>query len=158
MGVIAGSDDHKGKNGTVIEEAGYPRMYPGVTGVWARENSREAIFEAIKAKRTYGFMLGRPEGEMGGRIEIDFRINGHYMGECISRDERGELKIYFNVKSDVPLKSVTVVKNCRNYVVFTYGRELVFDYRQENETDSYYLRVELQDGRFGWTSPIWVIA
>ena len=27
---------------------------------------------------------------------------------------------------------------------------------QENDVDSYYLRVELQDGRFGWTSPIWV--
>ncbi|MBE6608714.1 MAG: DUF3604 domain-containing protein [Ruminococcaceae bacterium] len=154
IGVIAGSDDHSGTNGRVTEE-GYPFMYPGVTGVWASENSREAIFEALAARRTYGFMLGRPEGEMQGRIEIDFRINSHYMGECISR-ENGELKIYFNVRSDVPVKNITIVKNCRDIMVFRYNRECVFDYRQENEIDNFYLRVELQDGRFGWTSPIYV--
>ena len=31
----------------------------------------------------------------------------------------------------------------------------IIDYRQELETDCYYLRVELEDGRCGWTSPIW---
>ena len=30
----------------------------------------------------------------------------------------------------------------------------IIDYRQEQETDCYYLRVELEDGRCGWTSPI----
>lgn len=156
IGVIAGSDDHGGNNGRVVESVGYPAMYPGVTGVWARENSREAIFEALKARRTFAFMLGLPEGEMGGRMEIDFRINGHYMGESIKRNEKGELEIYFNVKSDVPIKEITVVKNCRNYILFRYARELFLDYRQENEVDYYYLRVELKDGRFGWSSPIWV--
>lgn len=155
-GVIAGSDSHCGMGGIIIEERGYPKMYPGITGVWAKENSREAIFEALKAKRTYGFMLGKPEGEMRGRMEIDFRINAHYMGESITRDENGEIRIYFNVRSDVPVKTVTIVKNCRNYLVFGQERELVLDYKQEHATDSYYLRVELLDGRFGWTSPIWV--
>ena len=51
---------------------------------------------------------------------------------------------------------MTLVKNCRNYVVFTTGKQLIFDYCQEQPTDYYYLRVELEDGRFGWTSPIWV--
>ena len=40
--------------------------------------------------------------------------------------------------------------------MFAYNKELIFDYEQEQDTDSYYIRVELQDGRFGWTSPIWV--
>ena len=36
------------------------------------------------------------------------------------------------------------------------GYEIIFDYKQESACDYYYLRVELTDGRFGWTSPIWV--
>lgn len=156
IGCIGGSDDHGGRNGLVVEQYGYPEMYPGVTGVWAVENTHDAIFDALAAKRTYAFMLGKQDGEMGGRIVIDFRINGHWMGETITRDEEKDLKIYFDVKADVPIKAVTLVKNCRNYAMFGYGRELIFDYEQETDTDSFYLRVELRDGRFGWTSPIWV--
>ena len=156
VGCIAGSDDHYGRNGIVVEGGGYPKMYPGVTGVWATENTHDAIFDAIAAKRTYAFMLGRADGEMRGRMEIDFRINGHWMGETIKRPEDRDLKIFFDVKADVPVKAVTLVKNCRNYIMLTYNKELIFDYDQEQDTDSYYIRVELQDGRFGWTSPIWV--
>ena len=93
---------------------------------------------------------------MQGRMEIDFRINGHYMGEVISRPEGRDLHIFYRVKADVPVKRVTLVKNCRNYVALTAASELIFDYKQENATDYFYLRVELADGRFGWTSPIWV--
>lgn len=156
IGCIAGSDDHGGRNGMVIEEYGYPKMYPGVTGIWATELTREAIFDALKAKRTYAFMLGKLEGEMQGRMEIDFRINGHWMGETIKRPEDRDLKIFFNIKADVPVKRVTLVKNCRNYIMLDYNRELIFDYEQEQDVDNFYLRVELADGRFGWTSPIWV--
>ena len=156
MGVIGGSDDHDGMNGRADESLPYPLRYPGVTGVWATENSPAAIFEAIKAKRTYAFMMGNADGDMGGRMEIDFRINGHYMGETITRPESRDLHIYYKVKADVPVKRVTLVKNCRNYIALQRDKELILDYKQENSTDIYYLRVELTDGRFGWTSPVWV--
>lgn len=159
IGVIAGSDDHLLYNGLVEESYnaryGYPSMYPGVTGLWAKENTLEAIWEALAARRTFAFMLGHPTGAMHGRMAIDFRINNHWMGETIQRNGQ-DLKIYFNVKSDVPVKTVTLVKNCRNYIVFTVNKELAFDYCQEQDTDYYYLRIELEDGRYGWTSPIWV--
>ena len=156
MCVIGGSDDHGGKNGQYITTHPYPACYPGVTGVWATENSPAAIFEALKAGRTYAFMMGKPDGEMGGRMVIDFRINGHYAGETLSRSDIGDLHIYFNVKSDVAVKEVTLVKNCRNYVCLRAASEIILDYRRETACDCYYLRVELKDGRFGWTSPIWV--
>lgn len=156
MGVIGGSDDHGGQNGQVTESRGYPGMYPGVTGVWAEENTPAAIFDAIRAKRTFAYMLGKQEGEMGGRMEIDFRINGHFMGETIARPAQGDLAIYYHVKADVPLRSVTLVKNCRNYIRLRGGKDIIFDYKQETPCDCYYLRVELTDGRFGWTSPVWV--
>ncbi|MBQ7321288.1 MAG: DUF3604 domain-containing protein [Clostridia bacterium] len=156
MGVIGGSDSHNGTGGMVDESKGYPGMYPGVTGVWAEENTPTALFDAIRAKRTYAFMMGKPDGEMGGRMVIDFRINGHWMGETVTRPEGGDLSIYFEIKADTPIESVTLVKNCRNYIRLHSGKEIIFDYRQEIECDSYYLRVALKDGRYGWTSPIWV--
>ena len=156
MGVIGGSDDHSGMNGRVDDAQPYPQKYPGVTGVWATENTPAAIFEALRAKRTYAFMMGEASGEMRGRMEIDFRINGHYMGDVITRPESRDLQIFYRVKADVPIKRVTLVKNCRNYVALSAASEMILDYKQENATDYFYLRVELADGRYGWTSPIWV--
>ena len=156
MGVIGGSDDHGGTNGQAIASSPYPSKYPGVTGVWATENSPSAIFEALKAGRTFAYMMGLPDGAMSGRMEMDFRINGHYMGETIARPESRDISIYYNVKADVPVKAVTLIKNCRNYISLRASSELILDYRQETPTDVFYLRVELADGRFGWTTPIWV--
>ncbi len=158
MAVIGGSDDHGGMNGRADPRYSYPQNYPGVTGVWATENSPAAIFEALRAKRTFAYMMGEPSGDMGGRMVIDFRINGHYMGETITRPASGDLTVFYRVKADVPVKAVTLVKNCRNYVSLRDASEVVLDYRQETDCDCFYLRVELTDGRFGWASPIWVEA
>ena len=121
--------------------------YPGITGVLAKENTLPAIFEALKARRCYAFM--------GGKIYMDFRINGHYMGEEFTTNE--DRSIYYKIEADGEIESITVVKNCRDYVIIQHDKELVFfDYSQENETDYYYLRVKLKDGRLAWSSPIWV--
>lgn len=145
MGCIACSDDHRGNGGLTVGD--FPWGYPGLTGVWAEENTREAIFTALKARRCYAFM--------GGRMTVDFRISGHYMGEEITLDE--DPAIYYRIEADAPVDSVTLVKNCRDYLVLHKKREqLVYDYRGEQATDCYYLRVKLTDGRQAWTSPIWV--
>lgn len=148
MGCIGGSDDHSGKGGRMIERP-YPFNYPGLTGIWAKENTVEGVFEALKSKRTFAFM--------GGKVTVDFRVNGHYMGEKLARGADGELHIWFSVKADAPVKTVTLVKNCRNYMIFnSISSECIIDYCQETEKDSYYIRVELEDGRFGWCTPVWV--
>lgn len=146
MGCIAASDDHGLTNGlTLGEERGIFR-FPGITGVLCEENTTEAIFRALRARRCYGFM--------GGRMWIDFRINGHYMGEEFI--DGGDRFIYYNVSADAPVKRVTLVKNCRDYIITKRSESPIIDYKQEQDTDFYYLRVELEDGRCGWTSPIWI--
>ena len=148
MGCIGGSDDHACKNGITLEPEyeGDLRIYPGITGVLAEENTLESIFAALKARRCFAFT--------GGRMEIDFRINGHFMGEEFAcREER---KVFYSVKTDTPIKRVTVVKNCRDYILLRRPNQLFFDHKVESDCDVYYLRVELTDGRCGWTSPIWV--
>ena len=146
-GVIAASDDHGCKNGLEREELEGFERYPGMTAVLAKENTLEGIFEALKARRCYGFMGSK-------RVYIDFRINGHYMGEEFSCD--GDRSVYFKIESETPVKRVTVVKNCRDYMIIKRPEQLFFDYKAENDTDSYYLRVELADGRLAWTSPVFV--
>ena len=146
MGCIAASDDHRLKNGVVSDEFAGPCAYPGITGVLCEENTQASIFGALKARRCYGFM--------GGRMWIDFRVNGHYMGEEFTTDE--DRRLYFNVRADAPISKIMIVKNCWDYLFVRQGEQMVFDYEWENSTDVYYLRVELQDGRLGWTSPVWV--
>jgi len=147
MGCIACSDDHVCQNGLTVESMPYPFKYSGITGVWAEENTRESIFDAIKARRCYGFM--------GGRVTLDFRIDGHYMGEEIVCE--GDPAIYYKVEADAPVESVTIVKNCRDYIIMKKTAEqLFYDYRQELPEDCYYVRVRLAGGRLAWSSPIWV--
>jgi len=79
FGIVSGSDSHSGYSGNeefnytgthgVIDDTVERRMSgevsvagdtatkfgtPGATGVWAPENTREAIFDALKRKETYG--------------------------------------------------------------------------------------------------------
>lgn len=147
MGCIAASDDHDGSNGMELPQKPYPHNWPGLTGVWAKENTLPAIFEALKARRCYGFM--------GGRITLDFRVNGHYMGEEIP--DTGERALYFNIAADGDVDTVTIVKNSRDYLILGNKTEqMLFDHRRERDVDYYYLRVKLKDGRMAWTSPVWV--
>jgi len=148
MGCIGGSDDHDRYHGLNAKSRfeGDLEVYPGITGVLAEENTLESIFSAIKARRTFAFM--------GGRVEMDFRINNHYMGEEFVCD--GERSIYLKVLADAPIKKITVVKNCRDYVTTTKNELFFFDNSIETDCDYYYLRVELEGERCGWTSPIWV--
>jgi hypothetical protein len=63
MGVVASTDDH----------LGYPGAYrEGLAAIQATSLSREAIFDALRKRRTYAVT--------GDRIELDFRINGKPMG------------------------------------------------------------------------------
>ena len=145
MGVIAGSDSHDGSGGDRYNADG---NRVALTGVWAKENTREAIFEALKAKRTYAFT--------GGRMQLDFRINGHYMGEEITLKKDEDRSIFYNFSGDAEIEKLYIVKNCRDWVILTNSNQLIFDYHPENPVDFYYIRIITKDGRWCWSSPIWV--
>lgn len=66
LGAIASTDDH----------LGYPGAYrEGLAVIKARELTREAIFDALRQRRTYAVS--------GDRIELDFACNGEIMGREI---------------------------------------------------------------------------
>ena len=150
---IAGADDHNGMGGADMPGLGFPGRYPGMTAVYAAENTPAAIFEALRARRCYAFM--GPQ-----RIGIDFRINGALMGAALTEapDAPGRT-VYWSIESETPLAKVTLVKNGQDYYI-SRGESIacchIIDYERQQPEDCYYLRAELADGRMAWTSPCWV--
>ncbi|MCR5781727.1 MAG: DUF3604 domain-containing protein [Clostridia bacterium] len=145
-GCIAASDDHGLQNGLPFPQGGDPCQYPGITGVLCEENTTEAVFDALKARRCFGFM--------GGRMTLDLRINGHYMGEEFTSNE--DRTIYMRADADAPVRKMTLVKNCEDVLFVRKNETVLLDYTADTPCDCYYMRAELADGRLGWTSPIWV--
>jgi len=161
MGCVAGSDDHHGLPGAMGYEIDHPNLlypYPGITAVLAKKLTRKSIFDALVNRRCYAVM--------GKGVYIDFSISGNPMGSVLSSLE--ERDIYFNVESEEELVKVTLIKNSKEYIVFHTAKlkrkesglyamsEIIIDRKKEKETDYYYIRVEMKNKRFAWTSPIWV--
>jgi len=94
LGVIASTDDH----------LGYPGAYrEGLATVKATALTREAIFDALRNRRTYAVT--------GDRIALDFTLNGHLMGQQIPYTRQREIKI--GVAGWDQVDSVEVIKNNR---------------------------------------------
>lgn len=150
MGVIGGSDDHMGTPGQDHMNEPYPACYRGKTCVWATGNTREEIFDALASRRCYACMGN-------GRMMLDFRINGHYMGEEFSLAPEEERTIWIDFDPGCAIDRVTLVKNCRDHIIlYKRGRQVIFDYKPETDRDIYYVRAITADGRYCWSSPVWV--
>ncbi|RMF91204.1 MAG: DUF3604 domain-containing protein, partial [Nitrospinota bacterium] len=73
VGVVANSDGHKGRPGASYPGASQFGVYGGLTCIYARELTREALWEALKQRRVYG--------TTGERILLMVRCGEHWMGE-----------------------------------------------------------------------------
>lgn len=154
FGLVAGSDGH----GLLWHHGIARRRNPwthGLTAVLATERSREAIWDALAARRCYA--------TSGPRMFIDFRVNGHLMGEAITSSTAP--LITATVRTAHPIQYVTVVRN--NDDLLTSGGNVTdckinytdTDWSAENGDSSfYYLRVVLKNGEMAWTSPVFVTA
>lgn len=78
VGVVAGSDGHKGRPGASYPGASQFGAYGGLTGIIADELTPEAIFDAIRARRCYA--------TTGQRIVLRVQANGAPMGGEIGTD------------------------------------------------------------------------
>jgi len=154
-GLIGGSDDHTGGPGRC-------RSWPeglnighrsGLMAVLAPELTREAIYDALVARRCYA--------TTGERMYLDFRIDGSLMGSEITVD--GEVSIHAEVAGTDRIRLVEVLKN--NEVIHSVegnSERNEFDLtdlpggKGHSGEDWYYLRVTQHDGNMAWSSPIWV--
>jgi hypothetical protein len=152
------SDDHffQGalKKGVVIGVIASPDHGGGVgkACVWAKENSREAILDALRARRCYG--------TTGARIALEVRVGGHFMGEKTGDGGSGPVEI--EVKATCP-NDVAKVSICRGgawvHEETPASRAFSFTWTDADAPAGpkwYYVRVEQKDGELAWSSPVWV--
>lgn len=105
VGFIATSDDHTCRPGLTRTSDDFTTR-GGYTGVYARELTREALWEAFWARRTYA--------TTGERIILDVRVDCHMMGDEYRTSEAPEISV--TVHGTRPLHAVEVMR----------GRDLIY--------------------------------
>jgi len=121
----------------------------GLTGIYAPSLTREGIHEALKKRRTYALT--------GGGIVVDFRCNGHLMGEEIEAD--GDLTFTAYAASPDSITTAEIISWGKTVYRKDFGRKAIrFEYTTGvPATQTYfYLRVRTAKGDFAWSSPIWI--
>ncbi len=91
FGFVASSDNHRGFPGAYGE---------GVMGVWAQSLSRDAIMDAIRARRTIALT--------GDRISADISINGADMGQSIQAGRAVEVDVAVEGRSELDWVDILV--------------------------------------------------
>lgn len=163
FGVLGSSDGHglEWHHGVGRKEDPWRH---GLTGVWAPELTRDALFEALAARRVYAtsgapirlWLEARggdgdgsgavPRAEMGGELSV-----------------RGAPTLESRVVGTARVRYVHLLRD--NEVVHSFGGDAdggrygSFTFVDEGVapgTHWYYLRVVQDDGEMAWSSPIWV--
>ncbi len=94
VGVVASTDNH----------SGYPGAYrEGLVGLYADQLTREGVFEALRARRSFAVT--------GDRITLDFRINGHWMGEILPATPQRQVTVTASGWDEIA--SIELIKNGR---------------------------------------------
>ena len=135
-GVVCNSDGHKGHVGT-----------NGVTAVFAKELTGEAIFQAYRARRVYG--------TTNARIRLLFTANGELMGSVLPNAGRKEFHI--DVAGENALKRVELFGPSGVVACFTpTGKTFTADPVVAcDEPGWYYVRATQHDNHIAWSSPVW---
>lgn len=145
MGILASGDTHDGHPGRRGPD--YPSM--GIAGIWARELTRESIWEAFRAKRVYG--------TSGARIILEFEVDGHMMGESFALAGYGEKEIRVEA---LGTGAIDLVEILENRVVIAREEpaspEVEILRRFPLKAGAYYrVRLVQRDGEMAWSSPVW---
>jgi hypothetical protein len=122
--------------------------------VIAENSSREALLDALRRRHTYAAT---------SNLLLDYRMNvagsTYLQGDVVAARETPE--IWARIAGSGPLKKVDVIRD-NQYVYAQEPRGETFELRwRENAAlppgeHYYYVRVEQQDGRMAWSSPVWI--
>jgi hypothetical protein len=169
VGFVAAGDDHHGHPSDMTIRHKSSGDYPGgFTAVYARENTREAIFRALYDRRCYG--------TTGARVVADFSVSGHPMGSEVSLSEHpglaGERRIEVSVHGTAKIKTIEIVRNNADvHTVRPEGTDCEFAWKDTEPLGEvnlppakytavpftfYYVRVTQEDDQIAWLSPVWI--
>jgi hypothetical protein len=100
VGVVGDSDDHTCRPGAAYPTKVSTNCRGSLTGIYARELTREGIWEALKARRCYA--------TTGDRIILKFSANGRLMGSTIDTSLPPTLDI--EVIGTGPIEKVEILR------------------------------------------------
>ncbi len=145
----------KGLKLGVQSSSDHVSTHSSYAALYVTEVTREAILEAIQARRSYAAT---------DNILLDFRVNDLLMGEHSrdepSRDRQGAVRLWASVHGTAPVRKIEVIRN--NTYIHTQpgsGPSLEFRYVDNQPLPGesyYYIRVEQTDGQLAWSSPVWI--
>ena len=124
VGIIASGDNHS-----------TPAVYGhGYMGVWAKDLTRESLWEAMLAKRVYGVT--------GDRIQLQYSANGESMGSTINTDD-STLQHKINIEGSDSIHRVELYRN--NLLVNDYTHTGKWERSEPEQIVELKFRLEL-----GW--------
>ena len=164
VGFTGGTDTHKGQPGSGTHPGGDGA---GLTAVYTEQLTREAVFDALAARRTYA--------TTGARMLLDWSINNLAMGEeqTATAEDRVERSGYIRAIGTSPITEVDVI--CNGQVLesmYPNDRSVSWDWTDTVNWDDiaidrdhpdgqatayYYARITQADGHRAWASPIWFL-
>ena len=168
LGFTAGGDDHFGMypSGSIDPDNGiYP---PGIMALWAKDLSKQSLWEALNNRSCYG--------TTGPRVIVEFNLNKHFMGEIIDLNKETELSeariLAIDIISPVTIERIELVRN--NIVINTSVfnsknaeithmdtdnfNEIALEHSTKDEMFAfYYARIFLSKQNMAWSSPIWIV-
>ena len=153
-GIIGSGDIHDGRPGDDLHSLQdkpdiYRSLYrQGIMGVWARDLTREAVFDALWNRRCYA--------TSNVRLLLDFSINGVPMGGQLTTD--GDLLMRIEAAAETAVR-LEIVENGK--VIESIDEQtsaLTPNLRLPNPRRAswYMIRATRSDGEMAWSSPIWV--
>lgn len=135
-GFVCNSDGHKGHVGT-----------NGLTAVFAKALTREAILDAYRRRHVYG--------TTNARIRLIVTGNGHLMGDVVPNTPDKRLEI--DVVGENRLKRIDLYRNAELYRRIAPEGKRFHDVItvQEAPPSHWYVRVTQIDNHIAYSSPIW---
>ncbi len=119
-------------------------------GVWVPEFSRQAIFDAFKARHCFGAT---------DNMVLQFGAADHIMGDEFPADKG--LAMQVKVLGTAPLSIVEIIRD--NKIVFsrqpdaeTKDLQFVYTDNESGGLSYYYVRAQQTDGQIAWSSPMWI--
>lgn len=158
LGFIGGSDDHRGALGDSVPAA-RERFFStrnGLMAVYARELTRESLWEAIFARRVYA--------TNGCRMALGFTANGAPMGSELQVNRGDEVRFDFTTVLDGYFDHAELIVQGDLLARFTGDQNQILTFtsyhtvRAARGTAAYYVKVYQTDGGIAWSSPIWITA
>ncbi len=148
LGMIGSGDTHDGHPGL-----GSPDARAGLAGIYATQLTREAVFEALRARRVFS--------TTGCRAILRFKMGEHPMGSLVRLASASEPRSFsVMVLGDARIASVSIIKNNRQAASYTPGELIASwewtDPEEAEDGDYYYARIVQTDNEWIWSSPIFI--